>query len=124
MLPSFSEEDGVSLNDAFLQYYYSDTHYIKVGKGKFPLSRLYLISSTKQLFAERPYYIYAWGNVLRTYSATNLAVGGKFFESTLSYDFSVSKVWRYGDELYLNDEVNAIKSTPFYATRVEWSPPG
>lgn len=122
VIPTFSEEDGVALNDAFLQYFYNTTDYVKFGKGKFPLSRIYLISSTKQLFAERPYYVYAWENVLKSYAATNLSAGGKAFDSNLSYNISVSKAWRYGEELYKGEGSKVSRSSPFIAARVEWSP--
>lgn len=120
--PTFSEENGVALNDTFLQYFYTASDFIKFGKGKFPLSRTYLVSSTKQLFAERPYYVYDWQNILNSYAATNLSVGGKAFRSTVSYNFSISKTWRYGDDLYKDEGIKVSRSSPFVAARLDWSP--
>ena len=124
IFPSYSEENGASLNGTYLQYFYTDSHFIKIGKDKLPLSRVYLTSSTQQLFAERPYYTYAWRDVLRTYAQTNLSAGGKLLDSTLRYEFSVSKAFRYGDALYRDTDILVNRASPFTVARLEWSPPG
>jgi hypothetical protein len=123
IFPAYRDE-GVSLGGTYLQYFYTPNHFIKFGKDKLPLSRVYLTSSTAQLFAERPYYTYAWGDVLPAYAITNLSVGGKLFGSTVRYEASTAKGWRNGDVFHVDSNLQVEKASPLYSARLDVSPPG
>lgn len=122
VVPSYSNEDGLMLSDAYLQYFYQGPHYVRIAKGKYPLSRIYLTSSSRQLFAERPYYTVAWADVLRAYAGNNLSVGGKLADSTLGYALAVSQPWHNGDDLYKDASARVTRTRPFYNARIDWSP--
>lgn len=116
--PSYSEKDGVALNGTYIGYSFSKNFRVRFGKEKLPYSRIYLVSSTRQAFSERPYYMFSWENILRTYAHTHISAQGK--TGSLKYSFSIGKAWRSGDEIYENAKVT--KSTPQFTSRVEWSP--
>ena len=118
--PSYSEENGVALNGTYIAYQFSDWFTLRFGKEKLPYSRIYLVSSTRQAFSERPYYMFSWAEVLRTYAHTHVSVHGK--GQNLSYSFSTGKAWREGDSLY--DNASVTKSGPQFTLRAAWSPTG
>ncbi|KHD08305.1 hypothetical protein PN36_27335 [Candidatus Thiomargarita nelsonii] len=119
--PSFSEEDGATFN-AYLEYAIYDDLSIRFGKGKLPYSRVYLVSSTRQLFSERPYYIFSWDDVLPRYAQTNLSLRGAL-SPWIDYHVSIAKAWRNGDSLY-EDDSRVVNSSPQFTGRLDWSPAG
>lgn len=82
--PYFSEEDDGTFT-AYIDYGINDKLSIRFGKGKLPYSRVYLVSSTRQLFSERPYYIFSWENVLQRYAQTNLSLRGVLLSPWIDY---------------------------------------
>lgn len=116
--PSYDDTQGVSLNGTYLAYRFSPTLAVRFGKEKLPYSRLYLMSSTRQAFSERPYYMYTWEQVLSEYAQTHLSVIGSW--RSFDYWASIAQGWRAGDVLSTTRSVT--DAPPQMTMRLQWSP--
>ncbi|MCY4046157.1 MAG: porin [Cellvibrionales bacterium] len=117
--PGYSENALVSY-DTYVSYKLIDSLNIRFGKEKLPYSRSYLVSSSRQIFSERPYYAMTWGDVLHSYTSTHLSLHDNRFP--IRYSLSVAKPWRSGEKIYEN--VTLTGASPQYSARVTWSPVG
>lgn len=120
---AYDASSTVMLSDIFLNYKINDKLNLKFGKDKLPFSRVYLVSSSKQLFSERPYYTYLWSDYINGYTYPNISVNGNIFKKQINYYFAVGQSWRNGDK-YGNSEYTVKNADPQVTLRLEWSPPG
>lgn len=121
---SYSNKSAVALSDAYLKYKFTDAVVLKFGKDKLPYSRIYLTSSSKQLFSERPYYTYALRDYFSSYTHSHLSLSGRLMDDTLAYNVAAGRAWRHGDRLDHQTGPMVITASPELVARLEWSPPG
>jgi phosphate-selective porin OprO/OprP len=121
---AFGEESGIIVSSAYLRYTFSEALQLQFGKTKLPFSRVYLTSSSRQLFVERPVYTIGLREFFRRYVHTNLQLIGHFREGTIGYKFAVGTGWRPGSKLYGEDAVVIDSADPYYVGRLELSPHG
>ena len=118
---AYDSKSTVMLSDIFLNYKLNDNLNIKFGKDKLPFSRIYLVSSSNQLFSERPYYTYLWSDYINGYTYPNISLNGNILNNQINYNFALGQSWRNGDK-YGNSDYNIEKADPQATLRIEWSP--
>lgn len=110
---------------AYIKYKFSDMLYIKYGSHDIPLSRLELVSSSRQLIIERTAVTGAAMKYFgKTHSQHQVAffAGGKIAEGIVSYDFATGDGFEMDDEIYTGYDV--ITANPYYGGRIELALPG
>lgn len=117
--PGYSEDHSVAY-DTYVSYEWKKRLSVRFGKEKLPYSRSYLVSSSRQIFSERPYYAMSWSEILKSFTSSHISVHDKRFP--IQYSLSVAKTWRAGEDIY--DGVVLTESNPQYSGRISWSPSG
>ena len=118
--PSLDDGEGTTrLSQAFGEFKAGQWR-LRVGKSKLPLTRVYLVSSSEQLFWDRPIYTEYLRGFFRRFVDSNVQV--QYFDKDRRFAgyFAVSDGWNAGDELYTGVKVNS--SSPMVAARLEFSP--
>lgn len=119
-IPSLDDGNGGSrLSEAFVQYA-KDEWKVRFGKSKLPLTRVYLVSSSEQLFWDRPIYTEYLRGFFRRFVDSNIQ--GQYFDKDQRFAgyLALSDGWNSGDEIYTGVKVKS--SSPMVAARVEFSP--
>lgn len=117
--PGYSEDNSVAY-DTYVSYEPVQRFSVRFGKEKLPYSRSYLVSSSRQIFSERPYYAMSWSEILKSFTSTHISIHDKRFP--IQYSLSVAKSWRAGEDIY--DDIALTDSGPQYSGRLSWSPMG
>lgn len=119
-IPSLDDGEGTSrLSQAFSEFR-KDNWKLRIGKSKLPLTRVYLVSSSEQLFWDRPIYTEHLRGFFRRFVDSNIQ--GQYFDRDRRFAgyLAISDGWNSGDEIYTGTRVRS--SSPMVAARVEFSP--
>lgn len=93
---------------------------LRAGKSKLPLTRVYLVSSSEQLFWDRPIYTEHLRGFFRRFVDSNVQV--QYYDKAQRFAgyLALSDGWNSGDEIYSGFKVRS--SSPMVGARLEFSP--
>lgn len=115
----------IGIQYAYLEWEMDDAFALIFGKEKLPYSRVSLTSSSKQLIIERPVSTEAAKKLFgksEAYYQPKIAAKGKFLEGVMGYELAVADGWQNGENIQTG--LTVFKTSPVYAARIEFSPPG
>lgn len=119
----------VTLLYANVEWRHSEEFGIIVGKDKLPYSRTSLVSSSRQLFIERPASTEAAKKLFGetdAYYQPKIAARGKFLEGVIGYEAALADGWQNSEVIkkVTGNDQKITEAAPLIIGRVELSPPG
>lgn len=119
-IPTLDDGEGaMRLSEAFGEFH-GGPWKVRLGKSKLPLTRVYLVSSSEQLFWDRPIYTEYMRGFFRRFVDSNIQAQYFDKERLFAGYVAVSDGWNSGDEIYLG--LNVRSSAPMVGARFEFSP--